>query len=459
MVPAQNRGFAEVFLLIGVVILAIFLVGGFGSREKRVGEGIPTATTSATINGQCCDLGDGEACKPKKGEGEKFTFRGSEYGLLKSNISLAESVIHLKDSGEKVFGQYPIILNEADGFIPRARTVVPGHGCGNIGDDLLWRGRSCAAVANDQLIYICKENCKPFDTSKPVLLKNFIPSNITPLCASGFLSCYGDQDTKYDVYFKIADEDNIPDFIKNCQVVNVSPNPSSLPKQIISFSPKGQKDSLQLDYFKLLMSEPQEGSSPWISPWCKPAIYLYPEEETFVNVKIAPKGKLTLTIPNYPLSGWNVLASPSGKLNYSNQIFDYLYYEAEISDDLIEKPRDGIVANYNELPEKLNSLLFELGLNVLERQQFLEYWLKVLPKSSYFSVKVISQSNLDVLTPLKITPSPNKIIRVTLYFEALDQPVVLDKPQIKTPSRDGFTVVEWGGIFKKDPRYNFSCLM
>ena len=45
----------------------------------------------------------------------------------------------------------------------------------------------------------------------------------------------------------------------------------------------------------------------------KPVIYLYPEDEEEVTVKLGKKEKLTCTYPKYN-DGWKVLAEPSGDL-------------------------------------------------------------------------------------------------------------------------------------------------
>ncbi|MBL7788791.1 MAG: carboxypeptidase-like regulatory domain-containing protein [Chitinophagales bacterium] len=45
----------------------------------------------------------------------------------------------------------------------------------------------------------------------------------------------------------------------------------------------------------------------------KPVIYLYPEKETEVNLKIEFEGKFNFTYPAYE-NGWVVNASPNGKL-------------------------------------------------------------------------------------------------------------------------------------------------
>lgn len=48
-------------------------------------------------------------------------------------------------------------------------------------------------------------------------------------------------------------------------------------------------------------------------PAAKPVIYLYPEEETQVSVRLDFDGELTSTYPSYE-DGWTVDASPDGTL-------------------------------------------------------------------------------------------------------------------------------------------------
>ena len=46
----------------------------------------------------------------------------------------------------------------------------------------------------------------------------------------------------------------------------------------------------------------------------KPVIYLYPEQETKVNVQLTFNGTLTSTYPTLPPEGWTVTAQPDGTL-------------------------------------------------------------------------------------------------------------------------------------------------
>ncbi len=198
----------------------------------------------------------------------------------------------------------------------------------------------------------------------------------------------------------------------------------------------------------------------WYTPECKPAIYLYPEKKTSVNVKIMPKGYLTYTNPKYPVStGWQVTANPDGKIETNNELFGYLYYESNIRTSEIKVPTEGYVVAYDELSEFYSQLLPKLGLSANELFDFVEYWNGVLPKAPYYFVGIMERQNIDSIEQMSIIPQPNTTVRVRLYFEALKTKKEVKEPDIKPVIRpvSGFTVVEWGGMVKSDPNSPFTC--
>jgi hypothetical protein len=143
---------------------------------------------------------------------------------------------------------------------------------------------------------------------------------------------------------------------------------------------------------------------------------------------------------------------------YQNKPYDYLYYETKVADSRIAKPNNGFVVKYSDLSNLFSMLLPKLGLNAKETKEFKDYWLKALPSSKYYFVGIIPQRELSNASTLSIIPKPATEIRVTLYFEALESKIIeVMQPQIITPARNGFTVVEWGGIFKKNADSKFSC--
>ena len=224
------------------------------------------------------------------------------------------------------------------------------------------------------------------------------------------------------------------------------------------------QEQLQLQWIYLT-------SSNYWAVHCKPAVYLYPPKKTLVNVKVHPAGFLSYVDPQYDKdTGWNVLADPSGKLqmmNNKDKIYDYLYFESKIRDEVIKKPSKGWIIEsgkgewFSPLEQKFKDILPKLGLNQVQTRDFIEYWKKALPYSPYYFVGVINQSNVDEIERLEITPQPDSINRVRIYFEQLDQEKTVEAPLLVNTifevSDTEFKVVEWGGMVKNDPNHPFTC--
>lgn len=235
---------------------------------------------------------------------------------------------------------------------------------------------------------------------------------------------------------------------------------------------------LQLEWFLLDKAQGAWGTH------CKPAVYLYPPQKSLINVKVFPKGDLTYTEPVYDKArGWLVEAYPDGsifdltkqesRIMNQGKKYDYLYYESKLLDSEIKKPQEGWVVKGSEIlkqesrskdQETLKSMnqLFDevlpkLGLNEREKADFEDYWLSKLPESPYYFVGLVDKSQRDYLERLSVTPEPETSIRFSLYFEMLDQPKFVKEPVIKTPKREGFTLVDWGGMIKLHPGTEFTC--
>jgi hypothetical protein len=214
------------------------------------------------------------------------------------------------------------------------------------------------------------------------------------------------------------------------------------------------KANLQLKWF-MLVNTPQYS---WFTPNCKPAIYLYPEKSEEVSVRVNTKGEFTMTIPDYPANGWDVVADPDGTVHAGGQAYPYLYYESKIADSLISKPTEGYVRSYGDLPALFTEVLPQLGLNTKEAKEFKAYWEKVLPYSPYYFVGVMSESEINGLEPLQISPKPDSVVRVRFYFQPLTQRIDVQEPHVVTPERKGFVVSEWGGMVKLHQGSSFTCV-
>jgi hypothetical protein len=220
----------------------------------------------------------------------------------------------------------------------------------------------------------------------------------------------------------------------------------------IDLSGQGEK-SLQLKKIVFVTTP----AYSWWTPSCKPAIYLYPKTVQATNVKVATKGVFTLTIPKYQEKGWDVIANPSGLILSNNKQYQYLYYESKIPNNLIDKPKQGYVVKKEAMPALLGSVLPKLGLNEKETGEFKDYWEKKIPDSPYYFVGIMNQDSINKMEPLDITPKPDTLIRVRLFFEKLNQEMEVEEPKISLPKRSGFTVVEWGGMMQTNKGDPFVC--
>ena len=174
----------------------------------------------------------------------------------------------------------------------------------------------------------------------------------------------------------------------------------------------------------------------------KPVIYLYPEQETEVSVKLQLDGKLTCTYPAYN-TGWTVTAVPDGTLtDDKGQTYNYLYWEGETKAqwDLSE----GFCVKGEDTAAFLEDALAKLGLNRKEANEFIVYWLPLMEQNPYNIISFQTDTYTDA-AQLQIAPTPDTLIRVFMAWNAADSFVELPQQELNAPERTGFTVVEWGG--------------
>lgn len=175
----------------------------------------------------------------------------------------------------------------------------------------------------------------------------------------------------------------------------------------------------------------------------KPLIYIYPEEETRVSVKLGYPEKLTTTYPLYNNS-WEVLARPDGTLIDDNGREYYGLYWEGIRKDKIDF-KDGFVVSKEDLIPFLEEKLAILGLNSKESDEFIIYWLPKLQENQYNLIRFATKEEIDKEMPLDITPTPDTLIRVFMEYKALDEKIDIKEQVLTKARRQGYTVVEWGG--------------
>ncbi len=177
----------------------------------------------------------------------------------------------------------------------------------------------------------------------------------------------------------------------------------------------------------------------------KPIIYLYPEQEINVSIKLLKEETITYSYPKYHDS-WKVLAYPGGKLidRNTNRELYALYYESK-SQEKLKIKKDGFVVKGEDTIAFLEDKLEMLGLNAREAEEFIIYWLPKLENNKYNYIHFASLEEINKHNPLEITPQPDTIIRVLMEFKPLENPIEIAQQNLTFKERKGFTVVEWGG--------------
>jgi hypothetical protein len=180
----------------------------------------------------------------------------------------------------------------------------------------------------------------------------------------------------------------------------------------------------------------------------KPVIYLYPEKETDVRVALPSSIDVTVSEPTYPENGWNVTASPNGDLvsHADGKTYGSLYWEG--TGVSYQPPTTGFVVAKEQVSSFLTSTLPKYGLNAKESSDFMEFWVPRMTNSAYYQISFLTD-DWSKAAPLSVLPRPDTSIRIFMDLKPLSAPISIVEPTIVTPIRNGFTLVEWGGLLLK----------
>jgi hypothetical protein len=180
----------------------------------------------------------------------------------------------------------------------------------------------------------------------------------------------------------------------------------------------------------------------------KPVIYLYPEITTDLDVTLEPRGGFSYTEPVYD-NGWRVTASPDGTLvnRDDGRVYPYLFWEGR--GGLYVSPNRYWVVKQSSVHDFLVSTLARLGLNTKETADFLEFWKPRMQSATYYKIGFYGTNVMNQLAPLSLSETPDTLIRILMDYQPLEAPIKANPPILpKTPIREGFTVVEWGGVLR-----------
>ncbi len=179
-------------------------------------------------------------------------------------------------------------------------------------------------------------------------------------------------------------------------------------------------------------------------PAGKPIIYFYPESPTICSAKLAIKGELTCTYPDYDKQGWqNFTAYPDGTLVFPNSKEYYaLYWEGIINTEWDFS--QGWCIRGEDTAEFLEWALAQQGLTPKEANEFIIYWLPLMQNNTYNVISFQSSAYTDC-AKLNITPTPDSMLRILMAYYPTDTKINIPPQTFNHFERHGFTVVEWGG--------------
>ena len=187
---------------------------------------------------------------------------------------------------------------------------------------------------------------------------------------------------------------------------------------------------------------------PYFPGCCdKPIIYLYPECETEVTVKLVKEDKLSYTYPKYE-DKWEVVAKPNGDLidKKTGRNLYSLYWEGKNTKKYNnETLEEGFCVKGEDTVKFLEEKLAILGLNERETEEFIIYWLPKMESNKYNYIRFQTKEEIEENMPLEISPKPDTTIRIMMEFKALDEEIQVKEQEIQRVERKGYIAVEWGG--------------
>ncbi|WP_373127835.1 hypothetical protein [Dielma fastidiosa] len=182
----------------------------------------------------------------------------------------------------------------------------------------------------------------------------------------------------------------------------------------------------------------------------KPVIYLYPQVPVNFKVSIDYDGQLTTTYPAYK-DGWQGIANPDGTLLVDDHEYSYLFWEGFDHNEY--DMSKGFVVKGEDSAEFLQNVLSQMGLLPKEYNEFIVYWLPQLADNAY-NLITFQQADYTDHARLTIDPEPDSVLRIFMVYQALNEPIDVEKMAIEPFIRHGFTVVEWGGCELKTTQAN-----
>lgn len=190
----------------------------------------------------------------------------------------------------------------------------------------------------------------------------------------------------------------------------------------------------------------------------KPVIYLYPQAETEVELRLNIHGKSSFYYPAYE-NGWKFSASPSGELTFGDKTYNYLFWEAEISRTFsTEELTSGFQVEKENVVSFLEEKLDLAGFNSKEKADFITYWGPRLAANDLNFVRFEFNDEVNRYAKIEMNPQPTELYRIYMTWMPISEKRDLEAQTIERFNRDGFAVLEWGGSELSEPNLSLNAL-
>lgn len=205
----------------------------------------------------------------------------------------------------------------------------------------------------------------------------------------------------------------------------------------------------------------------------KPAIYLYSDKPTAVNIKLDNLLIRGITIPKYS-NGWSVMTNNDGSITdlkplktdcakllnefgfeYAQEacrtnLYPYIYWDGTVIGKLPQKTLGWSVKKEN-ISDFLNEKADEIGMNKNEKTEFVRYWANIIQNypANDFRIYFLQNEEVDNYIKLKVSPMPDSWNRMQIVITPISQNIKSEPYPLEKIERKGFTLVEWGGIINE----------
>jgi hypothetical protein len=184
-----------------------------------------------------------------------------------------------------------------------------------------------------------------------------------------------------------------------------------------------------------------------------PAIWLFPEEELDVRVRLEFQGEgfMTISTPAYN-DEWRIHVDPKVLFGKYTQTYvadrPYTYLDYDGFRDGEFQREAGWYVRKQDLLSWQREMLPELGFSDDEVDDVNYSYGRLLLErrypQEYFAVYPQGRDIVDQSVRLTVDPAPDAVNRLWLYFVPTDETPELEEPKVDRVAREGFTVVELG---------------